>query len=257
MKNGFIIPISLFVCTFLCTSNTFSQTAPINPSRGVIGSNQANLPTWDWELQNVPLVLWDQAGTWQSASMAWKNPSGKMIWSLANYAGAWHTQANAGDGIFRIDGANAIFQLNSDVTKKMFFGGRNSHKTLVVGANDKVGIGTDNFPANDPNFRLYVRGGIKTEEVRVELCTGWCDYVFEPTYKLQSLADVDAFIKRYKHLPNIPSAKQLEQEGGIDIGKMTTLQQEKIEELFLHVINLEKRIKLLEAENAQLKQSQK
>jgi hypothetical protein len=63
------------------------------------------------------------------------------------------------------------------------------------------------------------------------LCNGWCDYVFEPTYKLQSLTDIDAFIKRYKHLPNIPSAKQLEQEGGIDIGKMTTLQQEKIEEI--------------------------
>ena len=74
MKNGFIIPISLFVCTFLCTSSVFSWTAAINPVGTVAGANQTNLPAGNWELPNTPFVLWTQFGTWQSSCIVCKNP---------------------------------------------------------------------------------------------------------------------------------------------------------------------------------------
>jgi hypothetical protein len=108
-----------------------------------------------------------------------------------------------------------------------------------------VRIGTVNMPAG---YRLYVEQGILTEKVKVALKTSanWADHVFAPGYKLQSLSEVEAFIKNNQHLPGIPSAQQLVQEGGIDMNMMFTKQMEKIEELTLYLIEMKK-------ENEQLK----
>ena len=67
------------------------------------------------------------------------------------------------------------------------------------------------------------------------------------------LSEVDAFIQENKHLPNVPAAKEIV-ENGMEVGKMQVKQMEKIEELYLHVIQLEKRIKALEEENKELKE---
>jgi len=114
-----------------------------------------------------------------------------------------------------------------------------------------VGIGTDNF--DNDSYKLYVKNGIKTEEVKVELCAGWCDYVFSPSYSLTALSEVESHILQHGHLHNMPSEKELIAAGGFKVGEMTTMQQEKIEEIFLHLIQLNKRIEALEQENRQLK----
>ncbi len=117
---------------------------------------------------------------------------------------------------------------------------------LIYGdfATDKVGINTDQLintigGANISAYGLYVKGGILTEELRVR--TGWADYVFDEAYELQPLAQVEAFISENGHLPNIPSATQVEEEG-IEVGDMARLQQEKIEELTLYAIQQQKQI---------------
>ena len=119
---------------------------------------------------------------------------------------------------------------------------------MKINRHGKVGIGTLNLPNNDLNaqgqeYRLYVRGGIRTEELKVNLCSAdnWCDYVFEEDYKLLPLSEVASYIKAHKHLPNVPSADELAAEG-LELKKLTIIQQEKIEELFLHIIALEKKI---------------
>lgn len=108
-----------------------------------------------------------------------------------------------------------------------------------------VGIGTSK-PAN----KLEVCGTIRAKEVKVE--TGWCDYVFEKNYCLLPLSEVEAHIQQYGYLHNTPSAKVIETEG-LEVGKMTANQQEKIEEIFLHLIEMNKKIAALEKENAELK----
>ena len=82
-----------------------------------------------------------------------------------------------------------------------------------------MGIGTDNFDGGD--FGLYVRDGIKTEEIFVELCVsgGWCDYVFYDNYPLMPLKEVASFIEENKHLPNVPSAGELEGNRGFRLKK--------------------------------------
>lgn len=120
---------------------------------------------------------------------------------------------------------------------------------MLLKDNGKVGIGTENTPntigaSNISAYLLYVKGGILTDELRV--ATGWADYVFEDNYNLKSLSEVESFIEANGHLPNVPSAKQVEIEG-ISVGEMTKIQQEKIEELTLYIIELNKKLQILEA----------
>jgi len=98
---------------------------------------------------------------------------------------------------------------------------------------------------NDDPVTLSVNGVIKTKQVIVTN-SDWADYVFEDSYKLISLNDVEQYIKENKHLPNIPSAKEIE-EKGISIGEIQKKQMEKIEELTLYIIEQNHLIKELES----------
>lgn len=80
----------------------------------------------------------------------------------------------------------------------------------------------------------------------------WPDYVFEDGYELRSLKETEEFIRTHKHLPNIPSAGEVEREG-IALGQMNRLLLEKIEELTLHLIEKEKRIEKIERELSEIK----
>ncbi len=88
---------------------------------------------------------------------------------------------------------------------------------------------------------MFVKGGILTEEVRVSLQTTWADYVFNKDYKLPTLQEVENHIKEKGHLINVPSTKEVA-ENGIELGEMTKIQQEKIEELILYTIDQQKQL---------------
>jgi hypothetical protein len=107
---------------------------------------------------------------------------------------------------------------------------------MVVGADGKVGIGTETFGAE----RLAVNGNIRAREVKVE-ATGWPDFVFQKDYKIGSLADLARYINKNKHLPGIPSAEDVE-KNGIELGEMNKLLLQKIEELTLYMISQQKEI---------------
>ena len=67
----------------------------------------------------------------------------------------------------------------------------------------------------------------------------WADYVFKPNYKLLSLYEVENFIQKNGHLPNVPSAKEIATDG-LNVAEMQRIMMEKIEELTLHQIELKK-----------------
>ncbi len=101
----------------------------------------------------------------------------------------------------------------------------------------KIGIGTTNI--NDANYKLFVEGAIRTRKIKVDQLA-WPDYVFEPNYNLPSLQEVDLFIKKNNHLPDVPSAKEIEKEG-LDLGDNQAILLKKIEELTLYIIELNKK----------------
>ncbi len=121
----------------------------------------------------------------------------------------------------------------------LFSTNNGSAQMVIQKATGNVGIGTSN-----PTFKLSVNGNIRSKEVVVE--TGWADYVFDEGYALRPLSEVEKFIQTNKHLPNIPSAENI-QKNGLSVGQVQTKMMEKIEELTLYIIQLEKKINALSA----------
>ncbi len=93
-------------------------------------------------------------------------------------------------------------------------------------------------------FMIKGDGRVYANEIVVKNSTGgtwWADYVFNPDYNLMSLTHLEKYIRENKHLPNIPSAKEVSQNG-VALGEMQNKQMEKIEELTLYIIDLQKQI---------------
>lgn len=150
------------------------------------------------------------------------------------------------------------------------YAGTNYH--IFIKNDGKVGINTNNPTARltvngnvligDPatisipnaNYKLFVETGILTEKVKVALETtaDWADYVFQKDYQLMPLKQVENYIDLNGHLPGVPSAEEVK-ENGIDVAKMDAKLLEKIEELTIYVIELKKENEAIKAELEQLK----
>ena len=92
-----------------------------------------------------------------------------------------------------------------------------------------IGTGTEN-----------PTGSLKVKDLRVTL-TDWSDFVFDDGYRLMPLGEVERYIEANRHLPDIPSAQEVE-ENGVDVGEMNKLLLQKVEELTLYIIDLQKQI---------------
>ena len=112
-----------------------------------------------------------------------------------------------------------------------------------------VQIGSAVAPAG---YSLAVNGKVICEELKIQASSNWPDYVFGKSYSLKSLDELKSFISTHHHLPNIPSADEIEKEG-ILIGDMQKKMMEKIEELTLYILQLEEKYTNLRAELETLK----
>ncbi|MGE8526915.1 hypothetical protein [Chryseobacterium rhizosphaerae] len=138
--------------------------------------------------------------------------------------------------------------------------GTNNTERMRIAANGNVGIGSKN-----PDAPLTVKGLIHAEEIKVDLNVP-ADYVFQkyytgasslkPEYTIPTLEDVEKFTKENNHLPHIPSAKEI-QEKGLNVGEMSNLLLQKIEELTLYTIEQNKLIKEQQKRIEALEQAKK
>lgn len=120
---------------------------------------------------------------------------------------------------------------------------------LFVHGNGNIGIGTGS--TNMPDYKLAVNGTIGSKKVKVTQ-SGWPDYVFESGYKLPTLVEVETYIKANKHLPEVPSALEIEKHG-LDLGDSQAALLKKIEELTLYIIEQDKKLTSQQKEIDQLK----
>ncbi|MGN7787287.1 hypothetical protein ACTJIJ_22325 [Niabella sp. 22666] len=107
---------------------------------------------------------------------------------------------------------------------------------MRIQGNGNVGIGTAN-----PTEKLSVNGNIRAKQIKVETAN-WPDYVFASNYKKMPLPELEQFIAKNKHLPEIPSAQQVAKEG-IELGANQATLLKKIEELTLYIIDQNKELK--------------
>lgn len=146
----------------------------------------------------------------------------------------------------RLEGLNYAYQLSTGVqgVSNSYFGiadVTNNVYRLVINDIGNIGVGITN-----PSEKFSVNGNISAKKIIVTQ-SGWSDYVFANDYKLRSLSALEAFVKQNKHLPEMPSAKEVE-EKGISVGDNQALLLKKIEELTLYVIRQQKEIEDLKME---------
>lgn len=127
---------------------------------------------------------------------------------------------------------------------------RTSNGKMTMDSKGRITMGLDDAKisqitaAATSDFQLYVAKGIRAEKVKVDAKANWPDYVFEPTYALRPLSEVELYINENKHLPNVPSALEIEAKG-IDMAEMDATLLRKIEELTLYIIQQQKQITAL------------
>ncbi|MBS0631418.1 MAG: hypothetical protein JSS11_05860 [Verrucomicrobia bacterium] len=157
--------------------------------------------------------------------------------------------ASSALGYKNTTGADYATAIGSNVTN-------NTANSVMIGPSDtaKVTIlssGNVGIGMVSPTQKLEVNGTIRAKEVLIET-TGWSDYVFDQSYRLAPLSEVEQHIKTEGHLPGIPSAQQVA-EHGVSIGEMQSKLLAKIEELTLHQIAQEKELARISSENAELR----
>ncbi len=116
-----------------------------------------------------------------------------------------------------------------------------------------IGTGLTSTPEG---YKLYVSDGILTERVKVAVksTADWRDNVLQDGYKLRSVEEVETFIKANKHLPGVPSAQEMV-ENGNDLQKTDAVLLEKVEEMMLYIIDLKKQNTQLQKENKEQQQA--
>ncbi len=156
--------------------------------------------------------------------------------STNNYGGA--ITFGASDDFSSGEDGQAGIYVRSDGSygTKMYFSttdnyANGSKMAMMINHSGNIGIGT-----TTPSEKLEVNGTIRTKEVKVE-STPWPDYVFSDTYHLNPLSEVSSYIRENHHLPGIPTAEEVA-ENGIKLGEMNAKLLEKIEELTLYLIEM-------------------
>lgn len=152
---------------------------------------------------------------------------------------------------------NTAANTKSFSLEHMFYGELNSSINFFRGNSRTGGFitisvnnGTDLCKLSDKLFE--VNGTIRSNEVKIE-ATAWSDFVFDECYRLPSLSEVEAHIKENKHLPDIPSEKEVLKDG-INVVEMQAKLLQKIEELTLYVIDQDKKIENQNKEIKELKE---
>ncbi len=168
-------------------------------------------------------------------------PSGYNHSELEFYRGDGLKFASIGQG--DLASANSTFDIQHFNGNDIRFLNANVEQVRILASNGNVGIGTPS-----PDAKLAVSGQVHAQEVKVSITVPGPDYVFEKNYKLPTLEEIKTYIDQNKHLPEVPSAVEMEKNGML-LGEMNMLLLKKVEELTLYAIEMNKNVKELKKMN--------
>lgn len=194
--------------------STFDQAVNVSGSLNVLGSSDIHTYTYG------------KASQWYQAYDAVTTPGNGLQWDSSTKT----LSVKTGHGLYFQNGAVHSYFVK-DGSNQLSYSG-------------SLAIGT----TTHSDYALAVAGEIGAEEVTILAQSAWPDYVFEQDYALQSLQETEAFIAKNKHLPDVPSAGEVA-DNGIKVGEMQAVLLKKIEELTLHLIKKDKEIEALKQAN--------
>jgi hypothetical protein len=222
----------------------FTASDNLDAQEQVLKLSRSNSGRPEFQLYNNVIVANDgNVGVGTPAPSAKLDVNGDAIFDFASYN---HSSVRFGH-----DGNDRIIADNSP--NKIYGGGywfRVHNETagagkyidvMALSEAGNVGIGTTN-----PDAKLTVNGDIHTKEVKIDLSGAFAvpDYVFANDYKLKTLSEVDQYVKANSHLPEIPSAKEMAQNGML-VSEMNLSLLKKIEELTLYAIEQQKKLEAM------------
>jgi hypothetical protein len=170
----------------------------------------------------------DLTGSADSDGITWYSPA-PLAYGIYKTAGAWSAP----------DYQQLKLSWNTGI---ILDPGKDYGKSYVdvQGSGLRVTTGNVGIGIAHPTEKLQVNGMVYSTEVKVDLAAGTGpDYVFEPTYHLKPLEEIETYIKENKHLPEVPTAKEME-KNGVQLGEMNMLLLKKVEELTLYMIEQQK-----------------
>ncbi len=218
-EGGIRVNGSKVIVDGLLGVNTLTPSFDLDVHGSVrLGGFSAN-DTDEW-----PRIVFHRGSGWDAGII--KNSSIRSIFGRAGFG--IHMHSNRQFGFFS-SGWDSLLTVK---------GG--TGETYIKGS---TGIGI----VPDGTHKLEVNGTIRSKEIIVE-SVGWSDFVFAEDYELKSLSEVSTFIKENGRLPDIPSAEQVA-ENGISLGEMNASLLQKVEELTLHLIQLQEEVDQLKSKN--------
>ncbi|MBX7107430.1 MAG: hypothetical protein K1X61_02160 [Chitinophagales bacterium] len=135
---------------------------------------------------------------------------------------------------------NEIMARNNGAVSKLYLNNDGGDISMCyAGGNVMIGA---SVPAT--GYLLSVDGKVICEELKVQLSESWPDYVFDEGYSMPSISELKKFVSTNKHLPGIPPADEMKEQG-LSVGEMQTKMMQKVEELSLYIIQLQDQIDAL------------
>jgi len=213
--------------------NTKKTSLLLNPQGGNVG---IGITTPKRKLNVAGDILIENTARKSSIHLRTDGNGNAFISNMNGFIG----NGSTGNTSMKITGQGGIYLATGN-------DGSSGTTRMSILTNGQIGIGTSSFSTN---FKLAVKGKILAEGVKVSLSPAdWSDFVFAESYSLLPLEEVETFIKENKHLPEVPSAEQVGEQG-IDLAKMDAVLLQKIEELTLYMIQVQKsNDKLVESNN--------
>ena len=203
-----------------------STTSPLSGARTIINGKAGY-----WHLR---LINTEEAGgkDWLigTSSQEWAAGAGKFI--------ICDDITNSANSSLVINPAHFVGLSTTDPKSRLHVNGD------IRGSGIYLGLADTETPPTA--YKLAVNGKAIAEEVVVKLKANWPDYVFADTYKLPSLLEVERYIRENKHLPDVPSAETVAEQG-LSLGEMNALLLKKVEEMTLYMIEMKKEMEILKS----------
>ena len=194
-------------------------------------------------------VIGNQVGTGKSFQVITSTGSdGPYIHMYANGHGSPYEQGSL--NLIAGYNANSLGVAHSFSTRS---GNGGWIRSMQILQNGNVNIG-DALPTTHPDYKLSVQGKLVAQSLYVTNPTTWADFVFEPSYEPMALPTLESYLKKNRHLPYIPSAKEVE-ANGYNVAEMDAKLLQTVEELTLQVIALSKQVSAMQTQMTEVQKT--